>query len=89
MVAALDPESRQALRRFYAILENLRPGDRVAFVMRHIEGLKLEEIRVALGVSLATARRRIDRAVRIVMAEVEQDPALAPYAAPGGAPDDD
>ena len=78
-VAALDAESRQAVKRLYAILDRLRVQERVAFVLRHIEQLKLEEISEALGVSLATVKRRLDRATRIVSREMEQDPSLAPY----------
>jgi RNA polymerase sigma-70 factor (ECF subfamily) len=78
-VAALDAESRQAVKRLYAILDRLRVQERVAFVLRHIEQLKLDEISEALGVSLATVKRRLDRATRIVSHEMQQDPSLAQY----------
>lgn len=78
-VAELDAESRQAIERLYAILDRLRVQERVAFVLRHVEQLKLEEISEALGVSLATVKRRLERATRIVSREMEQDPTLAPY----------
>ncbi len=78
-VAELDAESRQAVKHLYAILDRLRVQERVAFVLRHVEQLKLEEISEALGVSLATVKRRLERATRIVSREMEQDPSLAPY----------
>ena len=78
-VSALDAESRQAVARLYAILDRLTVQERAAFVLRHVEQLKLEEIAAALGVSLATVKRRLDRAVRLVSREMEQDPSLAPY----------
>ncbi len=78
-VSELDAESRQAIQRLYAILDRLRIQERVAFVLRHVEELKLEEIGEALGVSLATVKRRLERATRIVSREMEQDPTLAPY----------
>jgi RNA polymerase sigma-70 factor (ECF subfamily) len=85
-VAAVDAESRQALRRFYAILDRLGAQERTAFVLRHMEGLKLEEVADALGMSLATVKRRLQRASSFVNRQVERDAALAPYARPQGSP---
>ncbi len=79
-VPALDAESRQALRRFYAILDRLGAEERLAFALHHLEGLKLEEVAQELGTSLATAKRRLQRASVMVSRYVEADPALAPYA---------
>ncbi len=79
----IDAEARQALRRFYTILDRLTSDDRAAFVLRHMEGMKLEEIGEALGVSLATVKRRLDRAAQAVARHVEKDPALAAYALRG------
>jgi RNA polymerase sigma-70 factor (ECF subfamily) len=83
-VPALDAEARQALRRFYAILDRLGAEERLAFALRHLEGLKLDEVAHALGTSLATAKRRLQRASAILSRAVEADPALAPYARPSG-----
>jgi RNA polymerase sigma-70 factor (ECF subfamily) len=83
-VPPLDAESRQALRRFYAILDRLSAEQRSAFVLRHMEGLKLEEVAQALEVSLATAKRRLQRASAFVSRHVERDPLLAPYAPTSG-----
>ena len=79
-ISALDAESRQALRRFYAILDRLGVEERAAFALRHLEGEKLEDIAAALGVSLATVKRRLERAASIVSRAVARDPALAAYA---------
>jgi RNA polymerase sigma-70 factor (ECF subfamily) len=79
-VPALDAEARQALRRFYAILDRLGAEERAAFALRHLEGLKLEEVARALGTSLATAKRRLRSAAMTVSRYVAADPALAPYA---------
>jgi RNA polymerase sigma-70 factor, ECF subfamily len=78
-IPALDAESREAIKRLYVILDRLSDQDRAAFVLRHVEQLKLEEVGEALGVSLATVKRRLDRAVRMVSRQMEQDPSLAPY----------
>jgi RNA polymerase sigma-70 factor (ECF subfamily) len=54
-----SPEVAARLRRVYECLERLPVDQRVALVLRNIEGLPLEEVADALGVSLATAKRRI------------------------------
>lgn len=77
--AALDAESRQAVRRLYAILDRLSTQERAAFVLRHIEHMKLDEIGQVLAISLATVKRRLGRATRMVTREMDRDPSLAPY----------
>jgi RNA polymerase sigma-70 factor (ECF subfamily) len=78
-VRAVDSESRQILSRFYQLLENLTVNDRTVFVLRHMEGLKLEEIAQRLGVSLATVKRRASRASTEVSSLVEADGELAAH----------
>jgi RNA polymerase sigma-70 factor (ECF subfamily) len=88
-VAAVDAESRQALRRFYAILDRLGADERAAFVLRHLEGMKLEEVARTLGTSLATTKRRLARAAASVSRFVERDSALSHYGKIGGVVDAD
>jgi RNA polymerase sigma-70 factor, ECF subfamily len=76
-VRGVDSETRQTLTHFYALLEQLGVNDRAAFVLRHMEGLKLEEIAERMGVSLATAKRWVGRASRDVSALVDADPELS------------
>lgn len=76
-----DAEARDALTRLYRVLDGMRAEDRLIFVLRHMEGMKLEEIASSLGVSLATTKRRLQRAGAWVSAEVQRDPALAAYGA--------
>jgi RNA polymerase sigma-70 factor (ECF subfamily) len=78
-VRGVDSESRQILGRFYALLEGLRINDRTAFVLRHMEGLKLEEIADRMGVSLATVKRWVGRASQDVSALVAADRELAAH----------
>jgi RNA polymerase sigma-70 factor, ECF subfamily len=78
-VSLPDPEAREAMVRFYKILDRVKPSDRTAFVLRFIEGLELAEIAVAMETSLATAKRRIARVWNRVSLLVERDPALAHY----------
>ncbi len=57
-----DTGTQAALGRAYALLDQLPALERAAFGLRLIEGMRLEEVAEALGVSLATAKRRIKRA---------------------------
>jgi RNA polymerase sigma-70 factor (ECF subfamily) len=59
---ALDAESRAELVRLDAALRGLSGEDHVAWVLRHVEGYELKELASACGVSLATAKRRLQRA---------------------------
>jgi RNA polymerase sigma-70 factor (ECF subfamily) len=78
-VRGVDSEARQILARFYGVLERLRVNDRTAFVLRHMEGQKLDEIAHTMGVSLATVKRWVGRAGLEVAAHVEGDRELAAY----------
>lgn len=72
-----DTEGRQLLAHFYSLLETVGVNERAAFVLRYMEGLKLEEIAERMGVSLATAKRWVARASRDVATLVEADPELS------------
>jgi RNA polymerase sigma-70 factor (ECF subfamily) len=76
---ALDEEAREAVRRLYALLDRLNDEARLAFVLRFIEGLELTAVAEALGISLATTKRRLSKVQRQVLAMVERDPLLAEY----------
>jgi RNA polymerase sigma-70 factor (ECF subfamily) len=56
------PESIEAVRALYAIVDRLGRDERAAFILRFIEGMTLDEVAEASTVSLSTARRRISRA---------------------------
>ena len=57
-----------------AALRRLPHEQRIAWVLRHVEGLALDEIARALDCSLATAKRRIAAAEERVRAHVESQP---------------
>jgi RNA polymerase sigma-70 factor (ECF subfamily) len=78
-VRAADSEARQLLTRFYALLDQLGVNERTAFVLRHMEGFRLEEISDRMGVSLSTAKRFVSRASKSVSALVETDRELSSY----------
>lgn len=75
-----DEDAREAVRRLYAILDTLDAESRLAFILRHIEGLELEEVARSLGLSLATTKRRLAKVAPVVYARVRADALLAPYA---------
>ena len=74
-----DPGEREALRRFYKILDRVSADDRTAYVLRFIEEMDLTEVADALGCSLATVKRRLAAIHKRVFKMVERDPALVEY----------
>ncbi|HWA70883.1 MAG TPA: RNA polymerase sigma factor [Polyangiaceae bacterium] len=78
-VRAADSEARQILARFYALLDQLSVNERTAFVLRHMEGFKLEEVAERMGVSLATVKRCVSRASQHVSTLVANDGELSSY----------
>jgi RNA polymerase sigma-70 factor (ECF subfamily) len=74
-----DTDAREALTRFYAILDRVNVNDRAAFALRYMEGLELTEVASALGLSLATTKRRLSRVWNRVVLLVDRDPLLAQY----------
>ena len=56
---AVPPDAAAELRAVYALVDALPVEQRVALVLRRVEGLGLEEIAQAMGLSLATVKRRL------------------------------
>lgn len=67
---------REALRRVYAALDELSTEDRIAFTLRFIEEMPLEDVAGACSVSLATIKRRLARAEQRFIAMAKRDPVL-------------
>jgi RNA polymerase sigma-70 factor (ECF subfamily) len=74
-----DTDSREALTRFYRILDRIRTRDRTAFVLRFIEGMEVADVASAMGVSIPTVRRCFTRARQRVSFFAKRDPFLADY----------
>ena len=72
-------EPREALRRLLLILDRITVEDRNAFALRFIQDMPLESVATALGVSVATAKRRVSRAWSRVALRVVRDAALGEY----------
>ena len=62
VVAGIDAEGRETLRAVYAVLNRMPADDRIAFALRYIDGMELTEVAAACEVSLATIKRRLQRA---------------------------
>jgi RNA polymerase sigma-70 factor (ECF subfamily) len=74
--ASVDSEARHALRRCYRIFDSLPTSERLAFVLRYMEGMTIGEVSAALGVSVSTAKRWVNRGAAKVADQVARDPDL-------------
>jgi RNA polymerase sigma-70 factor, ECF subfamily len=78
-MTVMDAESRYALRRLYSLLDRLSTRERLVLILRHVEGMTLEEIAEAMELSLATVKRGLRRASLRVSQMVESgDPKRRP-----------
>ncbi len=64
------PVERAELALVDRALDGLASEDRVAWILRHVEGHLLAEVAQLTGCSLATAKRRLARAEAVVRAHV-------------------
>lgn len=83
VAASADPEARQGVRAFYRALETLDADDRLAFTLRIVEGQELTEVAAACKVSLATVKRRIQRAELAFVERCKKDEVLSTWLAEG------
>jgi RNA polymerase sigma-70 factor (ECF subfamily) len=74
-----DVEGRQAVRAVYAVLGTMSVDERLAFALRHIDGMLLTEVAAACDVSLPTIKRRLAKAERRFLARAKNFPALAEW----------
>jgi RNA polymerase sigma-70 factor (ECF subfamily) len=72
-------EVSEALRCTYELLGRLPPDERLAFALRHIDGMELTAVATACGVSLATIKRRLARAQQTFAGMAAQHDALAEW----------
>ena len=79
-----DPDVREALREAWAILDGIDPEERIALVLHRVDGLSLEDGAKAMGLSLATYRRRLARGQEKFFARARSRPVLAAWIDDGG-----
>lgn len=68
-----EEETRDALRRCRRILDLLGARERIAFTLRFMEEMTMEEVAATMDVSLSTAKRLVNRATTIVAERVGRD----------------
>jgi RNA polymerase sigma-70 factor (ECF subfamily) len=73
-----DSDAAHAVMR---VLDQLPVDHRIVFALRYIAGMQLDEIAVALEVSLATTKRRLARAQAAFMLRAAERPELRTYIA--------
>ncbi len=81
-MAAPGPSAEEAwaVSRVYALLEKLPADHRIAFTLRYVEEMSLQEVAEACGCSLATVKRRLTRAQTSFLEASRTDPVLAAWA---------
>jgi RNA polymerase sigma-70 factor (ECF subfamily) len=72
-------EARFALREVYAVLDELPVDERIAFVLRIIDGMTLPDAAEACSTSLATFKRRLARAEKAFVEAAEDHPQLSTW----------
>jgi RNA polymerase sigma-70 factor, ECF subfamily len=72
-------EARSALRAVYGLLDRMPVDDRVVFVLRYIHGMTLSDAAETCRTSLATLKRRLNRAEKRFVAAARQQPSLAEW----------
>ncbi|MGE0787946.1 MAG: RNA polymerase sigma factor [Sandaracinaceae bacterium] len=71
LASGSSPESRAELALLDVALTRVPEKERVAWMLRKVEGLSLPECATACGCSLATVKRRIQAADTVVRAHLE------------------
>ena len=75
----IDTDSREALTRFYQVMDRINLRDRTAFVLHFIEGMEIPEIAEAMSTSVPTVRRCIARSRERLALLAGRDPLLVDY----------
>jgi RNA polymerase sigma-70 factor, ECF subfamily len=70
------PAERELVASTRAVLERLTTDERITLTLRHMAGLRLEELADACGVSLATVKRRLSGAREKFESMARNDPVL-------------
>ena len=69
-------EIRRALREVYDVLDQMPVNERMAFVLRFVDGRTLPDAAEACDTSLATLKRRLARAEKRFLAAARKRPTL-------------
>jgi RNA polymerase sigma-70 factor (ECF subfamily) len=77
-------EAREAVNRYYRILDSIGGQGRSLFVTRNIQGIELAEVARLHGLSVSTTQRRLARVSKRIEAMVQRDPLLVELVARQG-----
>ena len=61
-LGAYDADHKNAVAAVYRAMDKMKADDRLFFSMRVLDGQKLTDIGLTMGVSLATTKRRVEKA---------------------------
>lgn len=75
--SAASPEVAVLLLQTYDVVDRLPPDDRIAFLLRRVEGLSVAEIAERMDLSLSTVKRRLAAAEGRFDREVQRKPLRA------------
>lgn len=70
LTADATPEQRLEVQRVYRCLDRMSADERVAWLLRHVEGESLEDLVVLCGCSKSTVQRRLRAAQARLLEEV-------------------
>ena len=82
-------EDAWAVSRVYAILERMPTDQSIAFTLRYVEGMSLQETAEACGCSLATIKRRLSRAQGTFLEASRSDSVLSAWVQAAEASEDE
>jgi RNA polymerase sigma-70 factor (ECF subfamily) len=72
-------DAREILRAFVGVVVRLGPSGSRVFGLRYIENLELKQVAQVMDASLATTKRRLNRASARFLAMAERDPVLSEF----------
>jgi RNA polymerase sigma-70 factor (ECF subfamily) len=72
-----DDAGREELRAVYRVLDRLPEDERIAFALRFLGGMELTTVAESTGVSLATIKRRLQRAEQRFREHAAREPSLS------------
>jgi RNA polymerase sigma-70 factor (ECF subfamily) len=75
--AIAPPEVSETLEHAYTVLKHMPADERIAFALRFIDSMELQEIAEIVKVSLSTVKRRLQRAERMFLQKARQDALLS------------
>jgi RNA polymerase sigma-70 factor, ECF subfamily len=75
---------REAARRLYALLDRLKPAQRIAFTLYELDGKPLKDVALLMDASLVTTKLRVFRARGFIERSAKKDPLLREFVVEAG-----